>query len=106
MGDVSDMRDVDRFVRCEGGQRRLGEIRAMFVGKTVKEVEFTNDVDCVLVTLTFESGEKVELFLPELMLDALKETFRAEIQEEYYRDYPDRRPKPEKGKEDGTASES
>jgi len=107
MGDLSDVRDVDRFLRCESGQRKLGEIRAMLAGKTVKEVEFSNDVNSVLVILTFTTGEKVELFLPELMLDALKETFRAEIQEEYYRDYPDRRPKPEEGdKEDGRTSES
>ena len=100
MGDYSDMRDIDRFMRCEAGQRRLGEIRAMFVGKTVAEVEFSNDVDSVLVTLTFATDEKVELFLPELMLDALKETHRAEIQEEYWRDYPERRPKPKERNED------
>jgi len=102
MGDYSDMRDIDRFLRCTGGKQRLDEIRAALVGKTVAKADFTNDVDSVLVTLTFESGESVELFLPELMLDALRETHGAAIQEEFFKDYPDRRPNQEKGtKNDG-----
>jgi hypothetical protein len=100
------MRDVDRFLRCNGGIRRLDEIRAALVGKTVAKVEFTNDVDSVLVTLTFDSGESVELFLPELMLDALRETFQADIQEEYWRDYPERRPNQEKGTKNDGETES
>ena len=99
MGDLADMRDVSRFMRCTTGQQKLDEIRAAFVGKTVAKADFTNDVDSVLVTLTFESGESVELFLPELMLDALRETHGAAIQEEFFKDYPDRRPNPEKGTE-------
>ena len=99
MGDFSDMRDIDRFLRCNGGKRRLEEIRAMFVGKTVAQVEFSNDVDSVLVTISFTTCESIECFLPELMLDALRETFQADIQEEYWRDYPDRRPNPERGAE-------
>ena len=99
MGDISNMHDVSRYLRCDAGKKRLEEIRALFVGKTVAEVSFSNDVDSVLVTITFTSGENVELFLPELMLDAIKETFGAEIQEEYYRDFPERRPTPMKGDE-------
>jgi hypothetical protein len=96
------MRDIDRFLRCTAGKQRLDEIQAAFVGKTIAKVDFTNDVDSVLVTLTFDSGESVELFLPELMLDALRETFQADIQEDYWLDYPDRRPNQEKGtKNDG-----
>lgn len=106
MGDFADMRDIDRFLRCEAGQKKMVEIRALFTGKTVTEVAFSNDVDSVLVGLTLDSGEHVELFLPELMLDALKETFEAEIREEYFKDYPDRRPKPEKGTENDERTES
>ena len=97
MGDYSDMRDVSRFMRCDAGRKRLADIQAALIGKTVTKVEFTNDVDSVLVTLTFNTDESVELFLPELMLDALRETFEADIQEEYWRDYPDRRPNQERG---------
>ena len=93
MGDLSDMSDIDRWLRCTAGKKRLDEIRASMVGKTVASVEFNNDVNSVLVTITFATGESVEVFMPELMLDALKETFRAEIEEEYFKDYPDRRPK-------------
>lgn len=100
MSDLSDMNDIDRFMRCETGQRKLGEIRSLFVGKAVAEVEFSNEIHAVGVTLTFASGEAVALVLPELMLDALKEEFRAEIREEYYRDYPERRPKRNEGKEE------
>ena len=100
MGDYSDSRDVDRFLRCEAGVKRLDELRAMFIGKEVSGVEFSNDVDAVLVTITFATGENIECFLPELMLDALKETFRAEIQAEYYKDYPERQPKPEERSDD------
>ena len=106
MGDFSDMRDVDRFMRCDAGRKRLAEIQAAFVGKTIAKVEFTNDVNSVLATLTFESGESVELFLPELMLDALRETFQADIQEEYWRDYPERRPNQEKGTKNDGETES
>jgi hypothetical protein len=77
------------------------------VGKTVASVEFNNDVNSVLVTVTFATGESIEVFMPELMLDALKETFRAEIQEEYYCDYPERRPTNRKEEEnDGEKDES
>ncbi len=106
MGDFSDMRDVDRFMRCENGRKRLAEIQAAFVGKTIAKVDFTNDVDSVLVTMSFDSGESLELFLPELMLDALRETFQADIQEEYWRDYPERRPNQEKGTENDGEDES
>ncbi len=106
MGDYSDSRDVDRFLRCEAGVKRLDEIRAMFIGKEVSGAEFSNDVDAVLVTITFATGESVECFLPELMLDALKETFRAEIQEEYYRDYPERRPTKERSEDERETNES
>jgi hypothetical protein len=106
MGDYADIRDIDRFLRCDGGRRRLDEIRAAFVGKTVAKVMFTNDVDSVLVTLTFDSGENVELFLPELMLDALREIFHADIQEEYFKDYPERRPNQEKGSDNDGKDES
>jgi hypothetical protein len=106
VGDFSDMRDVDRFMRCDAGRKRLAEIQAALVGKTIAKVEFSNDVDSVLVTMSFDSGESVELFLPELMLDALRETFQAEIREEYFHDYPDRRPKPEKGTENDGETKS
>ncbi len=106
MGDFSDMRDVDRFMRCDAGRKRLAEIQAAFVGKTIARTEFSNDVDSVLVTLTFDSGECIELFLPELMLDALRETFEAEIREEFFKDYPDRRPNQEKGTENDGEIES
>ena len=107
MGDYSDSRDVDRFLRCKSGMKRLTDIRAMFVGKTVAKIDFSNDVDAVLVTISFATGENVEVFMPELMLDALKETFRGEIQEEYFKDYPERRPNPKEGDEkDGEQDES
>ncbi len=100
MGDLSDMADIDRWLRCNNGKKRQDEIRAMLTGKTVSNVEFSNDVNAVLVTITFATGESIECFMPELMLDALKETYSAEIQEEYFRDYPDRRPKPDERSED------
>ena len=109
MGDYSDLRDICRVMRCDSGKRRLDEIRASLIGKTVAKVDFTNDVDSVLVTLTFTTDEIVECFLPELMLDALRETFHAAIQEEYWRDYPERRPirpNQEKGPENDGESES
>jgi hypothetical protein len=100
------MRDIDRFLRCDGGKGRLDEIRAALVGKTIAKVDFTNDVDSVLVTISFTTDESVELFLPELMLDALRETFQADIKEEYFKDYPERRPNPKKGTENDGETES
>jgi len=91
MGDLSDSNDIDRVLRCEAGRKKLDGIRAVFKGKEVSGVEFSNDVNAVLVTIAFTTGETLECFMPELMLDALRDTFRAEIEEEYYRDFPDRR---------------
>ena len=56
--------------------------------------------------MTLDSGEHVEVWMPELALETLKETFQADIREEYYRDYPERRPQPEKGTENDGETES
>lgn len=106
MGDICNLRDIDRAMRCNSGRKRLEEIRAIFVGKTVDKVEFSNDIDCILLTLTFTTGDSVECTMPELMLFALKETYEAEIREEYYRDYPERRPKTQEGDTHNEGSDS
>jgi hypothetical protein len=66
----------------------------------VEEVELSNEINAMLATILLDSGEKVELFLAELMLEALKETYRAEIQVKYFKDCPERRSKPEDGSDD------
>lgn len=96
MGDLSDMADLDRWLRCDAGKKRLEEIRAFFMGRTVVDVEFGNEVQHVGVTITFTTGDKAGVEMSELTLDHLKEEFRVEMLEEYYRDYPDRRPTTEK----------
>jgi len=87
------MNDIDRFVRSEAGKAHLDEIVAMLKGRTITEVDFSNEVHCVATTLHLDDGETFVVFQPSLEVDALREEFADAIQEEYFKDYPERRPK-------------
>ncbi len=93
MGDICDMSDCDRFMRSKAGKAHLDEITAMLKGRTIVEVEFSNEVHCIATTLHLDDGESFVLFQPSLEVDALREEFAEAIDEEYYKDYPERRRK-------------
>ena len=91
MGDISDMNDIERVLRSPEGQAHLQEIRQMLRGRTITEVSFSNEVHALAATLHLDDGETFAVFQPSLEVDALRETFAEAIEEEYYKDYPERR---------------
>lgn len=95
MGDLSNMADVERFLRCDAGKQHLQEIVEMLKGHTIVDVTFENDVHCVSTTLHLDDGETFDIWQPSLDVDVLRDEFSDEIQEEYYKDYPERRAKEE-----------
>ena len=92
MGDACNMADVERFFRSEEGKAHLEEITAMLRGRTITDVSFSNEVWCVATTLHLDDGETFVVFQPSLEVDALREEFADVLQEEYYKDFPERRP--------------
>ena len=93
MGDACDMADVERFMRSKAGTAHLDEIVAMLKGHTIIDVSFANEVHCIATTLHLDDGTTFALWQPSLDVDALREQFADAIEEEYYKDYPDRRGK-------------
>jgi hypothetical protein len=93
MGDVCNMNDCERFLRSDAGKAYLDEITAMLKGKGIVEVSFSNEVHCIATTLLLDDGTTFDLWQPSLDVDALREQFADAIEEEYYKDFPDRRPK-------------
>jgi hypothetical protein len=91
MGDISNMNDIDRFMRSTQGQAHLDEIVAMLKGRTITDVTFSNEVNFIETTLSLDDGETFVLFQPSLEVDALREEFADVIQREYYVDYPERK---------------
>lgn len=91
MGDACDMADVERFMRSQEGAAHLDEIRSTLKGHSIVDVTFDNEVWCVSTTIHFDDGESFVVFQPSLEVDALREQFAEAIEEEYYKDYPDRR---------------
>ena len=91
MGDLSNMNDLERFLRSPEGQAHLDEIIAMLKGRTITDVTFSNEVNFIETTLSLDDGETFVLFQPSLEVDALREEFADVIQREYYVDYPERR---------------
>ena len=93
MGDITNMADLERFMRSQAGKEHLESIRSMLKGRTVVNLAFSNEVHCVATELLLDDGESFVIFQPSLEVDALREQFSDSIEEEYYRDYPERRPK-------------
>ena len=94
MGDVCDVNDLERFLRSAAGRAHLDEIVAMLKGRTITEVTFSNEVHCVATTLRLDDGGSFLLFQPSLEVEVLREEFAEAIEEEYYKDYPERRKEP------------
>ena len=92
MGDVSDMHDLERFMRCPEGRARMAEIRTGLLGRTITDVTFSNEVHFVACTLHLDDGETFFLTQPTLDVDAIRERFEAALDREYRRDYPGRQP--------------
>ena len=92
MGDISDMNDLERFLRSTEGKAHLEAIRAMLLGRTIRDVQFQNEVHAVATLLYLDDGETFVLFQPSLEVEAIREQFAGAIEREYYADFPERRP--------------
>ena len=92
MGSISDMNDVDRFLRSREGKEHLEGIRRSLKGKAITEVDFSNEVTGVAIVLYLDDGSSFVATQPELDVDVLREDFAEALEREYYKDYPDRKP--------------
>ncbi|MCL4694650.1 MAG: hypothetical protein KJ060_19325 [Candidatus Hydrogenedentes bacterium] len=92
MGDVCNMNDCERFLRSDTGKAYLDEITAMLKGKTIVDVSYSNEVQCIATTLHLDDGTTFDLWQPSFDVDALREQFAEVLEEEYFKDYPARRP--------------
>ncbi len=92
MGDVCNMNDCERFLRTDTGKAYLDEITAMLKGRTIVDVSYSNEVQCIATTLHLDDGTTFDLWQPSLDVDALREQFAELLEEEYFKDYPERRP--------------
>lgn len=95
MGDYSDSKQIDRIMSCPAGQAKLDSIREIFLGKTVTEVNFSNQICAIGIHLRLDDEYEAFVLRPDLSLDALLEDDDIKDQEKelYYQEYPDRRPK-------------
>lgn len=92
MGDASNMADIERFMRSTAGREHLDEIVAMLKGHTIVDVSFSNEVYCIATTLHLDDEESFAIFQASLEVDALRDEFEDVIEEEYFKDFPERRP--------------
>lgn len=90
MGDICDMNDLERFMRCPEGKEWLEEIRQKLVGKRIQSVEFTNEVHHIGLRLHLEDGDGIELLHPELAVNVLRASHAEVLHREYCSDYPNR----------------
>lgn len=92
MGDASDEADLGRFMRSVAGRTYLDEIEGMLKGRRIIEVSFSNQVHAIVTRLHLDDGGAFDLWQPSLRLEAVQEAYEEAIEEEYYKDFPDRRP--------------
>ena len=93
MGDICDMNDLERFMRSSEGKEYLEEICQMLKGRTIVEVDFTNEVHFIASTLHLDDGGTFFITQPSLEVEAIREQFEEALEREYYVDFPERRPK-------------
>lgn len=92
MGDISDMHDLKRFMRSPEGKAHLKGIRRKLTNRTIVNVDFSNEVHFISITLTLDNGEVLSVTQPSLDIAVLQKLFEDAIEREYYVDFPDRKP--------------
>ena len=92
MGDLCDMNDVDRFLRSAEGRKHLESLKSQLVGKRIKDVTFSNEVFGIMTTLHLDDGGTFRVLDLSLTVETLRDEFPEAIEEEYYKDYPERKP--------------
>ena len=102
MGDICDMNDLERFMRSTEGAAHLDEIRQMLKGRTIVDVDFTNEVHFIATTLHLDDGETFFITQPSLEVEAIREQFERVLGREYYVDFPNASPGSMRRKRDST----
>ena len=92
MGDICDMNDVARFMRSADGKRHLESLRSQLVRRRITDVTFSNQVFGIMTTFHLDNGETSVVLDLSLTVEALRDEFPEAIEEEYYKDYPERKP--------------
>jgi len=92
MGDISDMHDLERFMRSPEGKDHLKGIRRKLKGHTIVDVDFSNEVHFIAIRLILDNGETVSVTQASLDVSVLQKTFEDAIEREYYVDFPERKP--------------
>lgn len=91
MGDITNMHDIERFVRSPEGSAYLEEIRNSLEGKTIDEVTFSNEVHFLATNLHLDDGEVFVVFQPSLEVGTIQHEFEEVIDREYKLDFPERK---------------
>lgn len=92
MGDICNMNDIERFMRCPEGKEYLEGIRQKLVGKRIQSVDFINEVHHIGLCFHLDNGQCIDLMHPDLDVDALRESHADALNREYYLDHPDQQP--------------
>jgi hypothetical protein len=92
MGDIADMNDIERFLRTTIGRAYLEETRQMLLGRTITEVDFSNEVYHIATTLHLDNGETFFLSQSSLEVEVIRGQFEEVLEREYYVDFPERKP--------------
>jgi len=92
MGDLCDMNDVARFMRSARGRKHLESLKNQLLGKRISDVTFSNEVFGIMTTLHLDNGGAFRVLDLSLTVETLRDEFPEAIEEEYYRDYPERKP--------------
>lgn len=95
MGDISDLADVQRFMRAREGEATLKKFRDGLIGKRIAEVEYEAHPSGVGVTLILEDGDYLDLMEVQnaYTVETLRERYKRVLEREYYVDFPERRPR-------------
>ena len=94
MGDISDLADVQRFMRAREGDAALKKFRDGLVGKRIAEVEYEAHPSGVGVTLILEDGDYLDLTEVQsaFAIETLRDRYKRVLEREYYIDFPERKP--------------
>ena len=92
MGNITDMHDLERFMRSAEGKAHLEGIRSKLKNRIIVNVDFINEVHFIATALQLDSGETFTVTQPSLEVEALRNTFEEAIEREYYLDFPECKP--------------
>ena len=62
------------------------------LGKRITDVTFSNEVFGIMMTLHLDDGGTFLVLDLSLTVETLRDEFGEAIEEEYYKDYPERKP--------------